>query len=303
VNTTTRSALTALLFALAACGKGSNPGDGEGDAEKKAHEAAIADLKQPIALIAAYSPYARFPESTDKYTPQRHPDLDKSTLCAANEVRYAANRARQKLEVSSANATKDLQAALRTVTEACADASEPGTLTKCDAAVKGLDAALEKTGAAAAAMGVAGKYPRVAPESVTDEARTAMASFLKAKGPGANEATYAKKRSDAAASTSDVIASCQAAQADSDDAAHAFEKADEPIRLVAATRKMSMDSQCRRLGELDNLSKDLDGCRKKAKSSECKVVCSKVKTWIDDGLPAAAFAPIEKTRADICGKD
>lgn len=302
---TKHHALVSLLLALglAACGKGETAAEGAGDAEKKAHEAAIADLKQPIALIAGYSPYARYPENEGKYAPKRHPDLEKSTLCAANEMRYAANKARQKLEVSSANASKDVQTALAGVTTACADAVDPGMLAKCTDAVKALDASLEKATAAAAALGVTAKYPRVAPESVTDEAKAAMASFLKARGPGANEKAYADKRSDAKATASDVIASCQAAQADASTAAQTFEKADEPIRLVAATRKMSMDSQCRKLDEVQSLGKDLDGCRKKAKSTECKIVCGKVQNWIDEGLPAAAFAPIEKDYADICGKN
>ena len=33
-----------------------------------------------------------------------------------------------------------------------------------------------------------------------------------------------------------------------------------------------------------------------------KIVCGKVRGWIDDGLPAAAYVPIEKDYADICGK-
>jgi hypothetical protein len=304
VDTTTRRALPGFLLALAltACSKGENAGAAEAEAEKKAHEAAIADLKQPIAIIAGYSPYARYPESPDKYFPARHPDLEKSTLCAANEIRYAANKARQKLEVSSANATKDLQSALRTVTQDCAEAVEPGMLAKCADAVKALDAALEKTGAAAAAMGVAGKYPRVAPEAITDEARTAMSTFLKARGPGPNEKALVEKRSDPKATPSDVISACQAAQDDANAAAQTYEKADEPIRLVAVTRKMAIDSQCRRFGELDGLSRDMGGCRKKMKTMECKIVCGKVKTWIDDGFPAAAFVPVEKDYVDICGK-
>jgi hypothetical protein len=301
------TALSGLLLALgtAACGKGGGAGEGAeaADAEKKAHEAAIADLKQPMALIAGYAPYARYPENPDKYFPVRHPDYEKSTLCAANEIRYAANKARQKLEVSSANATKDVQAALRGVTGACADADDQDKLAKCTEAVKALDAALDKTNAAAGAMGVAEKYPRVAPESVTDEARTAMASFLKARGPGANEKAFVEKRNDAKASATDVIAACQAAQDDANAAAQSYEKADEPIRLVAATRKMAIDSQCRRLGEIDGLSKDLAACRKKPKTAECKVVCGKMKIWVDDGYPAAAFTPATKDFEEICSKN
>ncbi len=285
-----------------ACGKGDDGAAAEAAAEKKAHEAAIADLKQPIALIAAYSPYARYPEHPDKFFPARHPDYEKSTLCAANEIRYAANKARQKLEVNPAKATQDLQAALRTVTQACADADEPDKLTKCGDSIKGLDAALDKTGAAAAAMGVAGKYPRVAPDAVTDEAKTYMATFLKARGPGDAEKAFVEKRNDPKLTPGDISAACDAAQAAAGDAAMTYEKADEPIRLVAVTRKMALDSQCRRIAELQNLSRDLLECKnkKKAKTPECKNTCGKVKTWIDDGFPAAAFAPIEKDFADIC---
>jgi hypothetical protein len=168
--------------------------------------------------------------------------------------------------------------------------------------VKALDASLEKTGAAAAAMGVAGKYPRIAPDSVTPEAQAAIAPYLRARGPGAAEKAYVEKRQDPKASVADVIAACQAAQVDADAAASAFEKADEPIRLTAATRKMARDSQCRRLGELEGLNKDLVDCKKKAKSTECKIVCGKVKGWIEEGLPAAAFTPIQKEYTDICDK-
>jgi hypothetical protein len=303
VNTTTRSALTAtvLCLGLLACGKNDGAA-AEAAAEKQAHEAAMADLKQPVALIAGYAPYAKYPDNPDKYFPARHPDYEKSTLCAANEIRYAANKARQKLETSSAKATVDLQAALGALTQACAEADDTDKLAKCGASIKALDAALAKTSAAAAALGVAGSYPRVAPESVTDEAKKAMATFLKARGPGDAEKAFVAKRSDSAVSPTDLSSSCEAAQAAAGDAADAYEKADEPIRLVAATRKMAMDSQCRRISEIINLSRDLGECKakKKMKTPDCKTVCGKVKNWVDDGFPAAAFAPLEKDYTDQC---
>lgn len=302
MNTIPRTALSclALVLGLAACGKGDDGAAAAAAAEKKAHEDAIADLKQPMALIAGYSPYAHYPEHPDKYFPARHPDWEKSTLLAANEIRYAANKARQKLETSSAKATQDVQAALRTVTQACADADDTDKLAKCDGAVKALDGALEKATAAASTMGVAGKYPRVAPDAVTEEAKTAMATFLKARGPGGAEKAFVEKRNDAKATPADVATACATAQGDADGAAMAYEKADEPIRLVAATRKMAMDSQCRRIGELQNLSKDLLDCKKKPTTTECKIVCGKVLNWITEGFPAAAFAGIQKDHADIC---
>jgi hypothetical protein len=303
VNTARRPVLSGILLALclAACGKGSTVDEGA-EAAKKAHAAAITALKQPIAAISAYAPYAKYPEGTDKYAPARHSDLDKYTECAANEIRFAANTARQRLEMDSDPATKDLQAALKAVSQACADANEPGALAKCTAAVAALDASLDKTGAAAAALGVAGKYPRVAPDAVTDEARAAIAPFLRAKGPGDNEKAYVVKRADPSASVADVQAACAAADGDAATAMSAFEKADEPIRLVAVTRKLALDSQCRRLDEIQGLSKDVADCHKgkKAKTSECKIVCGKAKNALEVGLPAAVFAPLEKDVADIC---
>ena len=293
-----------LALCLAGCGKG-NAVDEGAESAKKAHAAAITALKQPIALISVYAPYAKYPDGVDKYAPQRHSDLDKSTECAANEMRYAANKAKQRLEVDADAATKDLQAALGAVTGACADATEPGSLTKCTAAIAALDASLDKTGAAAAALGVAGKYPRVGPDAVTDEAKAAIAPFLRAKGPGDNEKAYVAKRSDPKASVLDVQNACASADGDAAAAMSAFEKADEPIRMVAVTRKLALDSQCRRLDEILNLSKDVAGCSKKAKAktTECKIVCGKAKNALEVGLPAAVFASMATDVGDICAKD
>ena len=71
---------------------------------------------------------------------------------------------------------------------------------------------------------------------------------------------------------------------------------------MAVTRKLALDSQCRRLDEIQGLSKDVGECRKgkKAKSTECKIVCGKAKGALEVGLPAAVFAPMEKDVADIC---
>jgi hypothetical protein len=292
------------LFSLAvvACGKGGDGADAAAAAEKKAHETAIADLKQPIGVISAYQPYAKYPEEKEKYFTKRRGDIEKSTLAAANEMRYAANKARQTLETSSAAATKDVQAALRTVTTACADAAEKEMIDKCGVAVTALDGALEKATTAAAALGVTGKYPRIAADSVTEEAKKGIANFLKAKGPGAGDGQFAQKRNDPAASVQDVMTACQAAASDASDAASTYEKAEESIRLIAVMRKMAADAQCHQIEQMESLRKDLTDCRKKAKSTECKIVCGKAKNAVDDGFPAAAFASMATDFADICEK-
>src|SRR5215471_18169973 len=92
--------VVALTLGSTACPKGGDDESGPA-ADKKAHEAAINDVREPVALISAYQPFTRYPEDKDKYSPKRKPDLERSTACAANEIRFAANKARQKLETSS----------------------------------------------------------------------------------------------------------------------------------------------------------------------------------------------------------
>jgi hypothetical protein len=65
---------------------------------------------------------------------------------------------------------------------------------------------------------------------------------------------------------------------------------------------MAVDSQCTRLSTAEGLRKDVEGCKKKAKSAECKVTCGKAKNMLDDGLPAATFEPLAKDFAAICEK-
>jgi hypothetical protein len=166
--------------------------------------------------------------------------------------------------------------------------------------VVALDAALGKASAALTAAGSAAKFRRIAPDAITDEAKKAIAPFLRALGPGPTEQAYFAKRSDEKASFDDVSSACQAAADEAAKVGAAFEHADEPLRLVAVTHKLSLDSQCRVLNETDGQRKDLADCKKKAKSTECKVVCSKVRTRIEEGLPAAVFANMEQDANKIC---
>jgi hypothetical protein len=272
------------------------------EANKKAYEAASAELQKPVALIAAYLPYLAPPDTKDKYAAKRRPDLERAAAAAADEIRHAANGARQNIDRSGAAATKDLVAALAAVSAACTEAGDPAAVEKCSASVKALDGALQKTGAAAAAAGVTAKYPRVAPESITDDAKKAIAPFLKAKGPGPAETAYWGKRADEKIAVADLVSACQAAADEIGATSQAFEKAAEPLRLIAVTHKMSIESQCNGLNATEAVRKDLQDCRKKAKSSECAIVCGKAKTIVDDGVPAAVFASLEKDYADICSK-
>ena len=295
------TAAALCLIATAGCGsKGS--GDEKAEAEKKAFDAAAAALVEPVGIISAYQPHLVAPDFSAKYMPTRHNDSERAQAAAANEIRHAANGAAQNVERAGAAGTKDIEAALKGVSVACADATEVDALAKCAAAVKALDEALVKGDAARTAAGAATKIPRVAEASITENAKKAIAGFLKAKGPGPAESAYITKRADPAASAADVISACQSAAGEAEATQKQFERADEPIRLVAVTHKMSVDSQCNRLSTAEGLRKDVADCKKKAKSSECKVTCGKAKNMLDDGLPAATFEPLAKDYAAICEK-
>lgn len=289
------AAVAVALGLFPAC-KGNDEAALAAAAEKAAQEKAAADLKEPVALIAAYNPYLRPAASTDKYLPKRRPDEDRATTFVGEEIRHAANKARQTLSGDSP-VVKDLVAALTPITASCAGVEDPEASAKCADAITKLDEALKK---AEAASNGAVKFPRVAPESVTADAKKAIEPFLRAKGPGPAGKTYAEKRGDPKASFDDVSGACQAALGEADAAQAAFEKAAEPLRLIAVTRKMSMESQCNLLTATDTLRKEVNECRKKAKSAECKVSCGKAKARVEDGIPAAALESLAKDVADIC---
>jgi hypothetical protein len=293
--------LAPLLLLAAACGNKDDAG-AKAEAEKKALDAAAASLVEPVGLLSAYQPHLAPPAKTDKYFPQRHPDLDRAMVAAATEIRHAANAARQNVERAGAEGTKDLEAALKGVTVACTDASETEALGKCAVAVTALDAALQKLETARAAAGASTKVPRIAPDSITPAAKKSLDRFLKASGSSAADVEFLKKRSDPGVMTQDVIGACQAAVAEADNTQREFERVDEHIRLIAVTHKMSLESQCGRLGNADTTQKDVANCKKKATTPECKVVCGKAKALIEDGLPAAAFESFAKEYTEVCEK-
>lgn len=293
-------AVSAVVALGVGCG---NKGDDKAEAEKKAFETAAGALVEPVGIISVYRPHLIAPDpSKDKYAPKNHNDLDRAMYAAANEIRHAANGASQQVERAGGTGTKELEDALKGVAVACAEAKEMDELAKCNASVSALDAALVKAEAARTAAGATTKIPHIASESITEQAKKASAGFLKSKGPSPTEAAYLAKRSDPNAVVADLISACQAAASEAEGTQAQMERADEPIRLVAVTHKMALDSQCNRLSTTEGLRKEVGECKKKAKSAECKVTCGKAKGLIDDGLPAAAFEPMSKEYAAVCEK-
>src|SRR5262245_19917023 len=136
------AALGMALTAGAAC-SGGGSGDEKAAAEKKAFDDAAAALVGPVGLISAYRPHLVEPDSKVKYYVRRN-DVDRALFAAANEIRHAANSARQNVERTGGEGTKDLVAALTAVTVACTEANDPEAFAKCDKSVAALDAALQK---------------------------------------------------------------------------------------------------------------------------------------------------------------
>lgn len=168
----------------------------------------------------------------------------------------------------------------------------------CVASIKALDAALEKANGEASASGV--KFPRVGKEAITKEAEATTRQLVSARGPGADELAYRKLRGEAATKLEDLEAACQKADQEAEAAAQQHEKSDEPIRLVAVTRKMSMASQCKKLKTAAAARDAMEVCKKTPKSTECSVGCGKVKAVIDEGIPAALFGTMQKEYDEAC---
>jgi hypothetical protein len=290
-----------VVAGLAACGENDAGGGSSAPRDPKAvHEAAMAALAKPVALISAFLPHLGPHEEKDRYAPKNRPELERAATAAANEIRHAANGVRQKLEKGKPEATKDLVVALGNISGGCTDASDSERHAKCKATVDALDKALEKASADAAAAGASGKYPRVSPESITDDARNELTGLLKARGPGAAEKDYLAKRGDEKVPVADLYATCQAAVAEAGDVQSVMERADEPIRLVAVTHKMSLESQCNKLNNADVLHREVVACKKTPTKDECKIACSKAQAVVRDGVPAAALLVMEKDVAEIC---
>ena len=298
---TTLAAIGMLFVAAAGC-KGKDEAAEKAAAEKKALEAALAEVGKPIATISAYLPYTADPGAAEKFATKRRNDMERATEHAATEIRHAANSARQLVDHGGSPATKALADAFSAIATSCTDANEQAKLDTCTAKVKALDDALGKFEAACAAAGISAKVPRVGPASITEDVKKAIAPYVKARGPGQAEVAFAAKRADPQATVAAVIDACRAAATETEQVADTYKNAEEPIRIVAATHKMSLNSQCNTLTAAETAQKDVTDCRKKPTTPECKVVCAKAKTIVDDGIPAAAFASLEKEHAEVCEK-
>ena len=296
----TRSFFVVVAASLTlSCGGGGDAGAGAttggDDAAKVALTKVAVMLKEPLALIAGYKPFVAPPDDKDKYVPKRRPVYERSAAAASNEIRAAANDARQKIPSTAGPVGADIVKALNDVAGGCADAADDAAFAKCITSVNALDDALGK---AQSASGIS--FGKVATATPTEASKKAIGRLEKVKGPGPAEKVFFAKRADPAATPQAVIEACHAAAAEVDTIANQFEKADEPIRVTAVTHKMNIDAQCHRFEVLADLQTNVTDCKKTPKKPECVTACGKAKAEIEEGVPAAAFETLTKAVADSC---
>ena len=298
-----------FVVAVVACGKGEDAGKGS---DKETYQQAIVQVKEPVAVIAAYLAYLEPKALAGKYAPTRRPDFDRSATFAGNGIRHGANTARQKLQASSSPVLLALAEPFVAVTRACADLPGIEGSLKCKTAVQALDAALQDAAGKAAAAGVADPFPRVADSAISDAAKKEIAPLVQAMGSGKEELSFYAKLEDPAATAQIIVDACQAAEDEGTTNMKAVEKIDEEVRKVAAVHREMIKATCARVGRADKARAELDSCLQekekkkvlsKERDEECRLICSGGKAAIEEGLPAAAFAKIPELYKELCEKN
>lgn len=313
MNRRHRRALAAAglgLCVLAACnGKEAE----QSGPQKKDYETAIAELKEPVALISLYRPFLEEPDP-GKYPPKRRSNVDEAMFQAANEIRHAANRARQVGARTGSVVAKELSQPFLDVAKACAAPEEPAHVQRCEKAVQALDAELAKVAAKSMAAGVTTKFPRVAPEHVTEKAKKAIEWYLKAKGPSEAEKKYRAMRTSAEAEVQELIMACRAAEGEANTVMLTLEKKDETLHKLAAKHKIAVEAECNRLNFVANTQDEVNNCREdpdkpapkldeeaqEERDKKCKLACANVRKIVADGIPAGAFKKLESDYREVC---
>jgi hypothetical protein len=140
----------------------------QGGGDKEAYTVAVNELKDPVAVMAAFEPYLEEKKDVGDYVPKRRPDEVKAAFYAANEIRHAANRVRQRAARSASPVVKELGPALAQIVKLCADPDDMKEVESCRSQVKTLGDVLKSHSDKSAAAGVPG-FPVLSPDSVTGE--------------------------------------------------------------------------------------------------------------------------------------
>ncbi|MBW2523306.1 MAG: hypothetical protein JRI23_03985 [Deltaproteobacteria bacterium] len=311
-----RSALASAGLALCVLAACNGKEGGQTTDQKKDYETAIAELKEPVATIAIYQPFLTEPDP-GKYPPKRRSNVDEAMFQAANEIRHAANRARQVGARTGSVVANELTQPFLDVAKACAAPEEPAHVARCKKAVEKLDGELAKMAAKSMAAGVTTKFPRVASEHVTDKAKKAAEWYMKAKGPSETEKKYRATRVSDKAEVQELIMSCRAAEGEANTVMLTLEKKDETLHKLAAKHKIAVEAECNRLNFVANTHDEINNCRedpdkpapklskeeKEEKEKKCKLACANGRKIVTDGIPAAAFKKLETDYKEVCEED
>jgi hypothetical protein len=295
-----------LAASVSACGEAETVVD-----EKAGYEMAINELKERVALIAIYTPHLDKPK-LQKYDPEKRTDLDRACTFAANEVRHAANGVAQRAPRSKSPVIKALVPELEALSKTCADLEGDEEIAKCKQQVLKFDGVLQDFASKASSAGATGKFPRVSKEFITPAATEHSQLFLRAKGPGTEEAKYLAQRRDDKLDPNMLVMACAAAAGEATETFNFMGKTGfEEVRKVSAHHKAAVDGQCNRMKDGASLVGGLNICKERAdeidKDEEleknCALACSKSKGRIHRGIPAAPFEPIVQLYDEVCKKD
>lgn len=304
-NWSTLAAISMTVAFSAGCSGGGGKADAGGG--KEDYEQAIAGLIEPIGLISAYLPYLKQPDDKgEKYAPKRRYDQVKASFHAADEIRHTTNAASQKFKRSKSKVLIGLSPALIKVTKLCATPDEMPAVEKCEAEVMAFAKLLEGLAKEAKAAGVTKPFPLIGPAAVTETAKKKIAPYQEALGPGKLELVHWATLKNEKATTTDVIADCKVAAGAADAVWRAFEKADPEVRKLAAIHKLAVEAQCNQIQITDGILMGVRACKEEKKPEdkpECKLVCANAKTRLGMGVPAAAFATLEKEHEELCLRD
>ena len=301
------------LAALAACnGKDAD----QAASQKKDFETAIAELKEPVAIISIYQPFLTEADPGE-YAPKRRSNINEAMFQAANEIRHAANRARQVGSRTGSVVAKELTQPFLAVAKACAAPEEPAHVARCKKAVQTLDGQLAEVAAKSMALGVTTKFPRIAPEHVTDKAKKSIEWYLKAKGPSELEKKYRALRASKKAEIQEVIMACRAAEGEANTVMMTLEKKDETLHKLAAKHKIAVEAECNRMNFLANTHDEINNCRvdpdkppikldkeaQEEKDKKCNLACANGRKVVADGVPVAALHKLETDYKEVCTKE
>jgi hypothetical protein len=283
------------------------PGCGEEAATgvtKQDYEDAIAELTEPVALMAVYLPYLERPKAEGKYDPRpKARDMPNRSERAANAIRFAATGARQR---AKSPVTKALKDALNTVARDCTEALEDAPLAKCKQAINSLDAELEKTGKAASEAGATGKMPRINADAITDRAKKELEYYAKALGPTPKEAALLKNLEKADADVMQMMTDCREAEEEQKAVTAAtFENKDEDLRKLSVVHMFAIAATCLKLERVEALRNELVPCKEKKnkETPECVLACSKAKNLTAEGMPAAALETFPGQHKETCEEE